>query len=95
MLKFITAILVFGLAACNQRQLKADTNTLDFGLFTIETPKSWTKIKVQPFDSYVGRIAIDDKDTLDFDLGLYSDNLTEYQKIETPEGNTFYIYKYL
>ena len=52
--------------------------TLDFGSFTIETPNGWTKIKEQGVDSYVGRIAIDNTDTLDFDLGWYSNRLYEY-----------------
>lgn len=78
MLKLITAILIFGLFACNQTPINTDTKILDFGLFTIETPKSWTQIKEQGIDSYGGRIAIDNKDTLDFDLGLYSNDLYEY-----------------
>ena len=52
---------------------------MDFGAFSIETPKSWKQIKAQGIDSYVGGIAIDDKDTLDFDLGWYSNTLTEYE----------------
>jgi len=77
MLKFIIAILLLGVIACNQTQSESDTQTLDFGLFTIEAPQSWTKIKVQGLDSYVGRIAIENKDTLDFDLGMYSNKLYE------------------
>jgi hypothetical protein len=77
MLKFITAILIFGLFACNQTQSKHDTKILDFGSFTVEVPTSWTKIKEKGFDSYVGKIAIDNKDTLDFDLGWYSNKLYE------------------
>jgi hypothetical protein len=74
----VTAILVFGLTACDHQKHKVDTKTLDFGVFTIETPHSWTKIKDRGIDSYVGRIAIDSTDTLDFDYGLYSNNLHEY-----------------
>ncbi len=77
MFKFITAILIFVFFACNQKPINSDTKTLDFGSFTIETPKSWTKIKEQGTDSYVGKIAIDNKDTLDFDLGWYSNKLYE------------------
>lgn len=50
---------------------------MDFGAFTIETPHSWKQIKEKGIDSYVGRIAIDNQDTLDFDLGWYSNTLTE------------------
>ena len=77
MFKFIITILIFGLFACNQTNTKADTKILDFGVFTIETQESWTKIKEQGTDSYVGRIAIDNNDTLDFDLGWYSNKLYE------------------
>ena len=54
---------------------------MDFGVFTIETPATWTKLKSQGIDSYVGRIAIDSKDTLVFDLGPYSNTLTEIQTV--------------
>jgi len=80
--------IVFGLTASSQTELRRDTTTLDFGLFTIETPKSWTKIKERGTDSYVGRIAIDNKDTLDFDLGWYSNKLYE-------TGDTIILHKSL
>ena len=57
--------------------MKSNKQTLDFGSFTIETPNGWTKIKAQGQDSYVGRISIDAMDTLDFDLGWYSNSMTE------------------
>jgi hypothetical protein len=75
------AIVLFGLLACHQIQPKQNIKTLDFGAFTIEIPKSWTQIKERGTDSYVGRIAIDEKDTIDFDLGWYSNKLTEYDPI--------------
>ena len=78
MAKYIIAISIFGFIACNQTQPKNDINTLDFGLFTVDVPKTWTKIKEKGTDSYVGRIAIDEKDTLNFDLGWYSNQLYEY-----------------
>ena len=71
------AIVLFGLLACHQIQPKQNIKTLDFGAFTIEIPKSWTQIKEKGTDSYVGRIAIDEKDTIDFDLGWYSNKLDE------------------
>ncbi len=77
MFKFITVIFIFGLSACNHTKTKGDTKILDFGAFTIETPQLWTKIKQQGIDGYVGRIAIDNKDTLDFELGPYSYDLHE------------------
>jgi len=79
MKKLSTAIILIGLTACNQNQPENNTKILDFGAFTIEAPKSWKQIKQKGIDSYIGRIAIDSKDTLDFDLGWYSNTLTEYE----------------
>jgi hypothetical protein len=76
--KLLTAIIVIGLTACNQTKHKGDTKTMNFGSFSIETPQSWTAIKEQGVDSYVGSIAIDEKDTISFDLGWYSNRLYEY-----------------
>jgi hypothetical protein len=73
LLIFFTWILF----ACKQTSSHTDLKVLDFGLFTIETPKSWTKVNMQGTDSYVGDIATDNKDTLSFDLGLYSNKLYE------------------
>src|SRR5688500_6116296 len=78
MKKFLTAIIVIGLTACNQTtKPRIDTKIMDFGSFTIETPQSWKAIKEQGVDSYVGSIAIDNQDTLSFDLGQYSNKLYE------------------
>ena len=48
---------------------------LDFGQFSMTAPKTWTYIKQQGIDSYVGKIALDNHDTLFFDLGWYSNKL--------------------
>jgi hypothetical protein len=42
------------------------------------TPESYLSLGA---DSYVGGIAIDEKDTIEFDLGWYSYDLTEYQEL--------------
>lgn len=76
MRKHIIASLLIVLYACNHPD-NTDTKVLDFGSFTIEVPKSWQKINETGIDSYIGRIAIDNKDTLDFDLGWYSNKLYE------------------
>lgn len=78
MIKLLTPAIAIGLIACNQSNSKGDTKTIDFGAFTIETPQSWTAMKKNGVDSYVGSIAIDNKDTLSFDLGWYSNRLYEY-----------------
>ena len=76
-MKIIPGLLLFLLIGCADNKPKSDKQTLDFGSFTIETPNGWTKIKAQGADSYVGRIAIDNIDTVDFDLGWYSNTLIE------------------
>src|SRR5580704_15139232 len=81
MKRLLPVLIISGLFACNQAQPKQNKTTLSFGDFTIETPKSWTQLKQRGIDSYVGRIAIDDKDTLDFDLGWYSNTLYEYDPV--------------
>ncbi len=53
------------------------TKTMDFGLFTLEAPYKWHQVKQNGIDSYVGAIAVDNTDTLYFDLGMYSNTLTE------------------
>lgn len=50
---------------------------MDFGTFTIEAPVSWYQFKEGGMDSYIGGIAVDETDTLYFDLGWYSNTLTE------------------
>ena len=64
---------------------------MDFGNFTIETPNSWKQIRAKVIDSYVGKIAIDNSDILHFDLGWYSNDLTEYQEVKLGDNKTFYI----
>ena len=76
-MKIVTGLLLLFIIGCTDSKPKSDKQILDFGLFTIETPNGWTKIKAQGTDSYVGRIAIDNSDTVDFDLGWYSNTLTE------------------
>ena len=53
------------------------TKTMDFDLFTIDVPYKWQQIKQNGIDSYVGAVAVDNTDTLYFDLGMYSNTLTE------------------
>jgi len=50
---------------------------MDFGLFTLEVPYKWQQVKQNGIDSYIGAIAVDNTDTLYFDLGMYSNTLTE------------------
>ena len=89
----IISIISAGLISCGETRTTSDTKTLDFGAFTLETPMEWTKINERGVDSYVGRIAIDGNDTLEFDLGWYSNDLTEYQEVKMA-GETYYINSY-
>ncbi|SHE98421.1 hypothetical protein [Flavisolibacter ginsengisoli] len=66
MKRLLTLFSLIGLTTCNQSNPKVDTKTMDFGAFSVRTPQSWQQIKARGTDSYVGRIAIDEKDTLDF-----------------------------
>ena len=67
--------------SCKQSDLKTNSQVLDFKAFTIEVPSTWKKVKDQGIDSYVGSIAIDSVDTVRFDLGVWSNSLTEDQPV--------------
>jgi hypothetical protein len=77
--KFIFPFLLILLTTCKRPEPKKETKTMDFGAFTIKTPLSWHQLKQQGIDSYAGGIVIDGKDTLSFDLGMYSNTLTELE----------------
>jgi hypothetical protein len=70
--RLLLFLLVFLSISCSN-----STKTLNFTTFTIEVPKSWNPVRENGIDSQVGRIAIDDLDTLSFDLGWYSNDLSE------------------
>jgi hypothetical protein len=63
---------------------------LDFGQFTIMVPATWDPVKARGIDSYVGLIALGDEDTLNFDLGWYSNELNEDKKFMIQDGD-FYV----
>jgi len=73
-----TFILSLTFSSCEKA--KEAKKTLDFGSFTIDVPSTWDKISQKGVDSYVGQIAIDSTDTLNFDLGWYANDLTEKRK---------------
>lgn len=54
-----------------------ESKTLDAGSFTIEVPNNWEILKEKGIDSFVGKISIDETDTVSFDLGWYSNSLDE------------------
>lgn len=81
-------------SSCSSTSTTDAQKVLDFGSFTIEVPSSWDKVKMRGIDSYVGQIAIDDTDTLSFDLGWYSSSLTEeppFRLHETDKGTEVHL----
>jgi hypothetical protein len=84
-------ILLLLAISCNDVTVKTGRHILDFGSFTIETPDSWKKIENKiPYDAYVGSIAIDNVDTVRFELGWYSPDLAEYTKLNG-DDSIFYL----
>jgi hypothetical protein len=77
-MKIIIGFLLLLILSCTDKKFNVNNQILDFGAFSIEAPNSWIKINRQGADSYVGIIAIDKNDTLNFDLGWYSNDLTEH-----------------
>lgn len=46
-----------------------------FGSFSMDIPRGWTQIEEHGNSSFVGKIAIDKNDTLEFDYGFWSSML--------------------
>lgn len=65
-------LLLISLVGCK----KSDT-VLETKFFSFETPKGWKIIEEEGIDSYVGKVVVDQKDILHFDLGWYSSDLEE------------------
>ncbi|MBJ2124619.1 hypothetical protein [Flavobacterium sp. IB48] len=55
---------------------KSEVKTIDFGDFEITVPEQWNKLEVKGTDSYVGGIITPEKDSLIFDIGLYSGDVS-------------------
>jgi hypothetical protein len=88
----IIAITLFGLTiSCKQTKYTQDTILLKYPAFSIEVPKDWKKVDVHGTDSYVGRIAIDSSDTLEFEIGPYSWDMVEYDSIRWQNNRLKYI----
>ncbi len=51
---------------------KSEFKTIDFGDFEITVPQQWNELEFKGTDSYVGGIITPEKDSLIFDIGLYS-----------------------
>lgn len=50
---------------------------MDFGSFTIKAPNNWTYIKENGKEAFIGKIALDQKDTIDFYYGKYLKNIED------------------
>lgn len=79
--RLLTLSIIVSLCSCKTKKAVSEINLLDFKRFTIETPSSWTKIESRGVDSYVGGIQIDSTQGASFDLGLYSNDLSEFVKV--------------
>ena len=63
----IVLLIVFCSCSSNKK--------IDFGEFEIEVPKKWNRYNKTGTDSYVGALITNHNDTLEFDLGRYSQDL--------------------
>lgn len=79
-MKIISMLLFVSVLGCSHLP-NPGYRTLDFGLFTLLAPNSWTKLDSHGIDSYAGAIAIGNKDTIYYDLGWYSNDLTEPEPV--------------
>lgn len=84
---FLIAIMLIG---CKSNPPKKSTHILDFGTFTIETPANWQKYQLRGADSYVGGIQLDSGNRLEFDYGIYSWDLSQYDSMRIRD-TLFYI----
>lgn len=73
MRKTLSISILVLLFSCAQREYK----TIDFGQFEITVPENWNKYEAKEIDSYVGGIVTETNDTLDFDFGMYSGDLSK------------------
>ena len=63
--------------ACNK-----DKSLIDFNYFTVQAPEEWKRIEIKSVDNESGLILIGDKDTLFYDMGAYSNSLTERRDVK-------------
>lgn len=59
--------------SCKQSKFK----TIDFESFEITVPQTWDKIEISGIDSYVSGLVTEEQDTLIFDIGRYSGDITK------------------
>lgn len=74
MKKCILIIISF---ACFSCQPKSEFKKIDFDNFEITIPENWNDIELQGIDSYIGGIVTTENDTLIFDIGAYSPDVSK------------------
>ncbi|WP_157449799.1 hypothetical protein [Croceitalea dokdonensis] len=73
MRKMLSILILLLILSCD----KSDNKTIDYGAFEITVPKTWLEYEIKGIDSYVNGLITDKNDTLIFDLGWYSPDLTK------------------
>jgi len=73
------------ICSCAKRTYKV----IDYGRFDISVPEKWNKYERKGLDSYVGGIITDKNDTLTFNLGQYSGDVsTDFPMVYSEETLT-------
>ena len=70
--KTLSILILLLTFSCGKQNYK----TIDFGKFEITVPENWNKYERKGIDSYVGGIITDKNDTLNFDFGRYSADIS-------------------
>jgi hypothetical protein len=73
MRKTLSTLILILILSCD----KSENKTIDYGAFEITVPRSWSEYEIKGIDSYVSALITDKNDTLIFDLGWYSPDLTK------------------
>ncbi|MGW9685471.1 hypothetical protein [Flagellimonas sp. 2504JD1-5] len=77
MRKTLSILILFLILSCE----KSDYKTIDYDVFAITVPKNWSEYEINGIDSYVSGLITDKNDTLIFDLGWYSPDLTKNPEV--------------
>lgn len=73
MKKTLSILILLLILSCK----KSNNKTIDYGAFEITVPRSWSEYEIKGIDSYVSGLITEKNDTLIFDLGWYSPDLTK------------------
>ncbi|GAA4279992.1 hypothetical protein [Gaetbulibacter aestuarii] len=77
MRKTLSILILILILSCE----KSDYKTIDYEAFEITVPKNWSEYEINGIDSYVSGLITDKNDTLIFDLGWYSPDLTKNPEV--------------